>query len=852
MRHLALLALLAACQPPPENPAIPGVNTPAGAPVGESPARIVVTGKDYAARAAAAMEQARRDDLSAVGVQILQEMDATVLVDNPAAVRGIPEGTKVLDLRKETKLLELLQGTDEKAAAEAIRATGARAVMVHHRLAPAFDRSSVVLSHLYHHDALSYFQLARVENEVYVYLVVDEPLAFPAELADRSTRWLRAKLEGRNPPPFEALKPARSKWRLVASLLGHGQEVAFSLAEAPTLDLALIEIADDLETMHRRQKEILGFPRLSAHMPGLVIQLGRVTETAYVVPRDEATLDAVWELGMDGAVLLDRPSEEEKKAGKKGQSGVFPGSVAATRSHTKVDQFLKALAREFRWDSVRPWRDDGVELQLIRTRHYQEIPNSGAVEMVRGTSLVPTSLVTTTTVRESILLAGEWYLMNLQPNGQVTYKFWPEDNRYSNEYNHVRHTLATWNLWQAWTLDPRPEFLEGALRAQKWTMQALVERKEESLVGWEWDDVNRSPYGAEIKKEGMAYYTHGNNTKLGSVVVGLLGMIEVAKATNDHSNDELMRKLGRFVLFMQEPSGTFRGYHVPPDHPSRKEVNDIVPGEAALALVYLADYFDDPRYLETLPRFFEYYKPWFKERADRRRPEHPWPMGTYDNATRLELVQFGPWTVMAASAYTRARPDAKDVATFGLDVARWMIETYEYTEDRTPYPDYVGGYYKFEGELPAMQAFCYAEGTAAAYDMALRMEPAQAAFFEQRARESIRFGLQNQHDALDTWAYARPLEIMGGIKYAMNEPKVRIDYVHHGLSAMYQWLVAARTDPNLPAAVKAPPDEALTRLLEVQDMPGFRAPGAPKRLPVPAAEGATPADAQVEDAEGGE
>ena len=38
-----------------------------------------------------------------------------------------------------------------------------------------------------------------------------------------------------------------------------------------------------------------------------------------------------------------------------------------------------------------------------------------------------------------------------------------------------------------------------------------------------------------------------------------------------------------------------------------------------------------------------------------------------------------------------------------------------------------------------MQAFCYAEGTAAAYDMALRAAPGEAAFFEEATRASARF-----------------------------------------------------------------------------------------------------------------
>ena len=37
-------------------------------------------------------------------------------------------------------------------------------------------------------------------------------------------------------------------------------------------------------------------------------------------------------------------------------------------------------------------------------------------------------------------------------------------------------------------------------------------------------------------------------------------------------------------------------------------------------------------------------------------------------------------------------------------------------------------------------------------------------------------------------------EFFGGTRYAMNETKVRIDYVHHALSAVYQYVVGARLD----------------------------------------------------------
>ena len=190
---------------------------------------------------------------------------------------------------------------------------------------------------------------------------------------------------------------------------------------------------------------------------------------------------------------------------------------------------------------------------------------------------------------------------------------------------------------------------------------------------------------------------------------------------------------------------------------------------------------------------------------------------------------------MAANAFTRNRPERTDIVDFGLEVARWMVETYEYTSERAPYPDYIGGYYKFEGELPAMQAFCYGEGTAAAYQMALRARPAEAAYFEKATRETVRIAMQMQHDRLDSLYFSRPELVEGGVRYALNEPKVRVDYTYHAQSAMYQWYIAANGDTTLPASVRAEPSESALLMLRLADMPGFRGPGAPVRTSQPAA-----------------
>jgi hypothetical protein len=219
-------------------------------------------------------------------------------------------------------------------------------------------------------------------------------------------------------------------------------------------------------------------------------------------------------------------------------------------------------------------------------------------------------------------------------------------------------------------------------------------------------------------------------------------------------------------------------------------------------MIELSKYFEEPEMIEPLKKYWEYYQPWYYERANQKRTDAPWPSMVYDNDTRLELVQFGPWTVMAANAYHEVTGD-EEVAKFGLEIARFMIDSYQWNSERAPYPDYVGGYYKLPYELPAMQAFCYAEGTAAAYQLAIRAAPEEAPYFELATREAVRFGMQMQFDDLNTYAFTRPEMAKGGIRYAMNETKIRIDYVHHALSAMYMYYVGASNDPNLPAEVKA-------------------------------------------------
>lgn len=731
---------------------------------------------------------------------LLAEAPGAVLVDDPARAAALAGDAEAVVLRPATPLWTALQGSSEEAAVEALQAQGIRRVLVRPRLAAAVDRDRSVLSRLLNHDHLERFSLLRVGEDAYTYAVLPAPVELPEPLAAAAVAYLRHRLAGGARRSEGLQAPDGGPFTLAATLRSQGRELSVSFALNRSLLGALEELVVDLERDHRRQVEPIGFPPLAQHIDDLTIELHRVTERAYIEPRDEAALAALWEPGIDGFFVMG-PDRKER--------GVLPGAAAYTRAIVDVDRMLRHTAQQGRMGALRPWRDDATWLESLRTVHYREVPGEGLVRLFRGVPVVPLEAVTVASAEAGIVAAGDWYLRNLAPHGQLVYKFWPAENRYSSEYNLVRHTLATWNLVQAWQVDPsRDDFLDGSRRALSLTERYRVREPSPLHPG-----------------EDMALYAFNDNQKLGTVVVNILGVVALAEATGDRSWDEALQEMGRFVQFMQESDGTFRGYHVEPGHPYHGQTNDIVPGEAALALVALAEHFDDDTWLAGLEAYWAHYRPWFDARVARGDWDRPWPAETYDNDTRLELVQFGPWTVMAANAHYRRTGDA-EVAALGLEIARWMVEAYAWSEQRAPWPDYVGGYYKLPGELPAMQAFCYAEGTAAAYLLALAAgRPEDAAFFERATRQTVRFALQMQYSADSTYAFTRPAQVDGGIRYALNETKVRVDYVHHGLSALAQWVEGVRADAAVPDSVRSGPPlagqarQAARRAVRLAELP---------------------------------
>ena len=727
-------------------------------------------------------------------------------------------GMEHLRLKDQPELIDALLGTDEAAAAKALRDAGVRAFVVDRDVKFALDRTNKVLPRLTYRDHYEWFQLRHVTEDRLIYSVRSSPARIPIGTGASLLRGLRTRLEGRT--------PKKQTWeadavRLIGVLRLQGEALAMRHVvvggpKGKVVDRALDELASKLTREWDRNVVPMGIGDVDALIEDDIrIEVHVVMERAAVEPRSKFAIFELWEMGVDGMMFAQRPAKPGEKLDEK--FTYMPGSELTTHSHKSADQFLRYAVGEFGWHDSRPWeKDPRTQLDVIRTQHFIESERGGgkAVRLVRGLPEVSMESLSDKRIQDMLIAGGEWWLHNELPDKSFEYKYWPTQNRRSEDYNEVRHILAARDLADVWRYRKDDRYLDGSFHAMDW-LRTFEVYGDDPPTG----PLPHPPAGTMLFRypsyELAPQVKKPANQKLGTVAVGLLGWLAWAMATGDHSEDERIRQMAKYTASQQEADGRFRPYLVHKGHRYEHERNDIVPGEAMLALGIVAEYFDEKEWVEeAYPKFVEYYRPWFRERAKRVRAEGRWPHDTYENQDRLDLVQFGPWSVMAAKQYVIMTGD-KTAAEFGLEVADWMIDKYQWRGEVSPWPDFVGGYYKLPNETPAMQSFCYSEGTAAAYHIAAIALPDRKDKYDLATRETIRFLDVMQFDELDSYFVAKPAKVRGGIKYTMNENKVRIDYVGHGLSTLSQYLDARAADPAVELDIHDPTD--LERLAGFRD-----------------------------------
>jgi small neutral amino acid transporter SnatA (MarC family) len=157
----------------------------------------------------------------------------------------------------------------------------------------------------------------------------------------------------------------------------------------------------------------------------------------------------------------------------------------------------------------------------------------------------------------------DWFVRNQQDDGTWLYLYDAERATAADEYNVVRHSGVIMGLYQA-AVAGIPGAVESADRGVEWALDRLVDRD-----GWE-------------------AMTWRGQTPVGATALLAAGLVDRRTATGDRRYDDLLERLGNFLVAQTEPSGAVLAYYDLSDaSPIAGSYSKYYTGEAYWALARL-------------------------------------------------------------------------------------------------------------------------------------------------------------------------------------------------------------------------------------------------------------------------
>jgi len=357
--------------------------------------------------------------------------------------------------------------------------------------------------------------------------------------------------------------------------------------------------------------------------------------------------------------------------------------------------------------------------------------------------------VPTAEVDRAIRLATHYLVGACGPDGKFVYQVRVADGAVSSDYNVVRHAGAMYALALTGEIAPDAE-ANGALRRAgrylrgNYVGPGPVCDGGKTLAVWAtprpWDEDSKATLGAA-----------------GLGLVGLLGLEGVELGATPR---EELRSLGRFLLFMQRPDGSFNSKYYPRDGGTFAAWGSLYyPGEAALALLLLAE----------------------------REPAGPWRAAgeralAYLAKSRAGATEVPPdnWALIA-TAKLFALPETAQTAALRGPLVAHAVQICEGILagqiENSPTGALDGGFEQHGRTTPTSTRL---EGLLAALEF---LPPERAELrgrIERAVHRGMRFVLRAQIPAG---------KFAGGVPQAVGaaDPEIRIDFVQHFLDALVRY-----------------------------------------------------------------
>ncbi len=372
---------------------------------------------------------------------------------------------------------------------------------------------------------------------------------------------------------------------------------------------------------------------------------------------------------------------------------------------------------------------------------------------------------------EAIDRAGAYLVGATRADGTFEYRVnMVPSVRVSPSYNILRHAGAIYAMAMLHSLKPDEELQAAMVRAGVYLRDhavGTVPGHEGLMAVWSRPDVNHSDGPLQAK--------------LGGTGLGLVALLSLEKVQPGLTSLETLRALGRFILFMQKPDGSFYSKYIPSAGGLQARWTSLFyPGEAALGLVMLYEKDGDERWLRAAGKVLEY----LSTQRTRARLSDP-----------TVTIPADHWAMLATERLLHVAEGPQLPVSRELLIAHAVIICEVILDGQvtgSSRPEWNGGFYVDGRVTPSS---CRMEGLLAARTF-LSGQPGQEGLCERidvATERGLAFLLRAQvHEEAYAGAFPRA---MGRVDDNHPDAKtrnrrateVRIDYVQHALSAMIQY-----------------------------------------------------------------
>jgi small neutral amino acid transporter SnatA (MarC family) len=364
-------------------------------------------------------------------------------------------------------------------------------------------------------------------------------------------------------------------------------------------------------------------------------------------------------------------------------------------------------------------------------------------------------------LRRSARAGVEWFVRNQHPDGTWLYLYDADRDVAAADYNVVRHAGAAMGLYRA-AADGVPGALRSADRGAGWALDRLVEHDGWAAVEW------------------------SGQIPTGATALLAAGLVVRRDATADTRHDDVLRRLGRFLVAQTEASGAVLASYDPgAGAPVAGEYSKYFTGEAYWALARLHRAFPGEGWGEAADRIGAYLA------TSRDEAEDHWPpivdhWAAYGLGETVEFRERGrPPLTEHELAYARRQAEL-----FGAEV-RWVAQRLG------PWGRLVRGEHVPRGGGYGV----FGEGLAGLWRVA-RVDPRLAdlrAPIAERATCNAGLLISAQSGREDAAGAARPARIEGAW---FHDGETRMDDQQHALAALLETIPIVES-----GGVRAPGDD---------------------------------------------